>query len=103
LELILFFSGICALAILAFIFNWRWIERRRKEDDPELSWWLGWSRLSSIPEAEIFLRLLVRPNASGLSQRARIAVVKIRIAMVTLFLGVARWLFAYYLATGSLR
>lgn len=37
MELILFFSGICALAILVFIFDWRWIERRRKDDDPELS------------------------------------------------------------------
>lgn len=103
MELILFFSGICALAILVFIFDWRWIERRRRDDDPELSSWLGWSRLSSIPEAEIFFRLLFRPNHSCLSQRARMAVVRIRIAMLTLFLGVAGWLFAYYLATGSLR
>jgi hypothetical protein len=101
--LILFFSGICALAILLLIFDWRWIEWRRQEDDPELSSWLGWSRLSSIPEAEIFFRLLFRPNHSCLSQRARMAVVRVRIAMVALFVGVGGWLFAYYLATGSLR
>lgn len=103
MGLILVFAGICAVAILLFILDWRWIDERRKEDDPELSSWLGWSRLSSIPEAEIFFRMLVKPNASCLSNRARLAVLRIRIAMVMLLFGVAGWLFAYYLATGSLR
>lgn len=102
MGLILVFSAIFALGILIFIVDWSWIYWRRKEDHPELSSWLGWSRLSSIPEAEIFFRLLFRPNASCLSKRARIAVLRIRVAMLMLIVGVTGWLFAYYLATGSL-
>jgi hypothetical protein len=102
LELILFFFGVSFLSCVFLAVDWGWLDVRRKQNDPQLSSWLGWSSLSSIPEAEVFFRLLFRPNASCLSKRSRVAVLRIRVAMVTLFVGVAGWLFAYYLVTGSL-
>lgn len=99
MKLILFSFAVCASSCIVFIINWSWIHSRRKEDDPQLSSWLGWSRLSSIPEAEILLKLLFMPNASRLPERTRMAVLGIRVAFVTLILGIMGWFVGYYLAT----
>jgi hypothetical protein len=101
-NVVLFFFAVCFLSCAVAAIDWGWLDRRRKQDDPELSSWLGWSHLSSIPEAEVFFRVLFRSNASCLPKRTRMAVFRIRVATMALLLGIVGWLFGYYLTTGSL-
>jgi hypothetical protein len=82
--------------------DWGRVDKLRKSNDPQLSSWLGWHSLSSIPAAEVFFRLLFRPNAASLPDRTRWAVLRIRVANVTLILGVIGWLSVYYLEKGSI-
>lgn len=101
MELILFSFGVCFLSCVFVAIDWNWLDLQRKKDDPQLSSWLGWSQLSSIPEAEVFFRLLFRPNASSLPERTKTAVLRIRIAIVTLLFGITGWFVGYYLTAGS--
>jgi hypothetical protein len=100
LELILIFSGLLmSYGFLAI--DWGWFGRRRNEDDPQLSSWLGWFPLPSMLEAEVLIRLLFRPSASCLPKPTRVFVGQIRAALGHLLLGTLGWFVVYYLATSA--
>lgn len=82
--------------------DWKQIDIRRKKNDPSLSAWLEWNQLSSIPEAEVFFRLLVKRNAMSLPPSERRRVLRIRVSFVTFILAIVLWLAGYYRDTGSL-